>query len=60
MWAKAMRNVPHAGQDTNNAIEAYHGSLKLRLSLQKRTLKGRRVDWFVYVLTIDAAAYYQV
>eukprot|EP01018_Ginkgo_biloba_P015870 Gb_38240 [translate_table: standard] len=32
MWVKAMRRLPHSNQETNGAIEAYHGTLKDRLS----------------------------
>eukprot|EP01018_Ginkgo_biloba_P032619 Gb_20521 [translate_table: standard] len=32
MWVKAMQRLPHSNQETNGAIEAYHGMLKDRLS----------------------------
>ena len=39
MWIKAIREYPHAGQYTNSAIESYHGFMKQRQALSKKTLK---------------------
>eukprot|EP01018_Ginkgo_biloba_P036354 Gb_12992 [translate_table: standard] len=41
MWVKAMRRLPHSNQETNGAIEAYHGMLKDRLSREARTGSSR-------------------
>ena len=50
-WIVAFRNFPHSNQDTNAAIEGYHSSLKSRLSGGQKSMKGRRADWLVHVLT---------
>ena len=44
MWIKATREYPHAGQDTNSAIESYHGHMKQRQTLSKKILKPKRFD----------------
>jgi hypothetical protein len=40
MWLTGNRHLPHAGQDTNAAIESYHGNMKAVL----KASKGRLVD----------------
>eukprot|EP01018_Ginkgo_biloba_P015349 Gb_40997 [translate_table: standard] len=58
MCVKAMRRLPHSNQETNGAIEAYHGTLKDRLSREAWTGSSRRLDWLVHVLSIRVHAYY--
>eukprot|EP01018_Ginkgo_biloba_P018772 Gb_32191 [translate_table: standard] len=58
MWVKAMQRLPHSNQETNGAIEAYHGMLKDRLSREARTGSSRRLDWLVHVLSTRVHAYY--
>ena len=35
MWVVGYRNLPYAGQDTNAAIEGYHGFLKSVLKAER-------------------------
>ena len=58
MWAKAYRNFPHSNQDTNNAIESYHGYIKQRYLSEKNNACHRRVDWLMYVLLTMVEQYY--
>jgi hypothetical protein len=50
MWVVGYRNLCYAGQDTNAAIESYHGYLKSVLKSERTRLAGRRVDWCIYRL----------
>jgi hypothetical protein len=47
MWCIATRNLPHAGQNTNVGIEAYHANLKIIMFLEKHRLVGRILDWCI-------------
>lgn len=58
MWAKAYRNFPHSNQDTNNAIESYHGYIKKRYLNEKNNANHRRVDWLIHVLLTNVQLYY--
>ena len=58
MWEKAYRNFPHSNQDTNNAIESYHGYIKQRYLCEKNNACHRRVDWLVDVLLTMVELYY--
>ena len=58
MWAKAYRKFPHSNQDTNNAIESYHGYIKQKYLSEKNNACHRRVDWLVYVLLTMVKLYY--
>lgn len=40
MWCIGAWNIPHANQDTNAIIEAYHGNLKKQLKSMKCRLEG--------------------
>ena len=51
MWVVGYRNLPYAGQDTNAAIEGYHGFLKSILKSERSRMVGRRVDWTITALT---------
>ena len=53
MWVVGYRNLPYAGQDTNAAIEGYHGFLKSVLKAERSRMVGRRVDWTITSLTED-------
>lgn len=53
MWVVGYRNLPYAGQDTNAAIEGYHGFLKAVLKSERSRMVGRRVDWSITCLTED-------
>ena len=48
MWCVGARRIPHAGQNTNAAIESYHSNLKSILNSTKERFVGRRMDWLVY------------
>ena len=59
-WMVAFRNVDHANQDTNAAIEGYHGALKSRMGQHKSRLLGRRLDWLVNMLMGEVLEHYKV
>lgn len=42
------RHVDHARQDTNAAIELYHGNMKAILGASREKLLGKRVDWLIH------------
>jgi hypothetical protein len=48
MWVVGFQNLPYVKQDTNVAIESYHGTLKAQLKSRKSRLVGSRVDWCVH------------
>ena len=50
MWVVGFRDLSYAGQDTNSAIERYHGYLKSVLKAERCRLAGRRVDWEIHML----------
>ena len=58
MWCKGARRIPHAGQNTNSAIESYHSLLKSILSSSKERFVGRRMDWLIFHLTGDVITHY--
>ena len=58
MWVKGFRNMPHANQDTNAAVESYHANLKAILRASRQKFDGRRVDWLVYHLLRDVLIHY--
>ncbi|KAI5081789.1 hypothetical protein GOP47_0001532 [Adiantum capillus-veneris] len=58
MWIRATCNFPHAGQDTNGAIEAYHGHLKYKFLGSSKRLMARRVDWLLHKLTTTCLPFY--
>ena len=58
MWCVGARRIPHAGQNTNAAIESYHSNLKSILNSTKERFVGRRMDWLVYHLTGDVITHY--
>jgi len=49
MWVVGFWNLPYDGQDTNVAIESYHGTLKAQLKLEKNRLVSLHVDWHPWV-----------
>ena len=57
-WVRASRTLPHANQDTNGSIEAYHGFLKKRFLGSFKRLNGRRIDWLIHILTSKVTPYY--
>jgi hypothetical protein len=50
MWAKKVRRIPFAGQDTNSSIESYYGAMKRWLGFTTKGLWGRRFDWLITIL----------
>lgn len=58
MWSVGARRIPHAGQNTNAAIESYHSNLKNILNSSKEQFVGRRMDWLIYHLTGDVITHY--
>jgi hypothetical protein len=59
MWLTSTHHLPHAGQDTNAAIESYHGNMKAILRVSKGRLVRRRVDWLIHELTDDVIMKYE-
>ena len=57
-WCVGARRIPHAGQNTNSAIESYHGNLKSILNSSKDRFVGRRMDWLIYHLMGDVLTHY--
>jgi hypothetical protein len=58
MWCVEARCIPHAGQNTNSAIESYYGNLKTILNSSKDRFVGRRMDWLIYHLMGDVLTHY--
>jgi hypothetical protein len=58
MWVVRFWNLPYDGQDTNVAIESYHGTLKAQLKLEKNRLVGLHVDWCIHELVEDVLTQY--
>ena len=58
MWCVGARRIPHAGQNTNVAIESYHSNLKSILHSANKRFVGRRMDWLIYHLTGDVVIHY--
>ena len=58
MWCAAARRIPHAGQNTNAAIESYHSNLKSILNSPKERFVGRRMVWLIYHLMGDVFTHY--
>ncbi len=50
--------MPHSNQDTQMSIELYHGVLKCWLALDTNGLRGHKIDWLVWQLTITIARHY--
>jgi hypothetical protein len=59
MWLTCNQHLPRAGQDTNMAIESYHGNMKAILKASKGRLVGRRMDWLIDELTHDVIMKYK-
>ncbi|GLJ19345.1 hypothetical protein SUGI_0348530 [Cryptomeria japonica] len=59
MWAKNFRNFSHANQDTNNAMESYHGKLKLT-HLQTSMEKAKAIPDVDCVLDDTTPGWYRV
>jgi hypothetical protein len=51
-------NLPYVGQDTNIAIENYHGTLKAQLKSKKSRLVGHHVDWCIHELIRNVLTQY--
>lgn len=58
MWVVGFRNLKYCGQDTNAAIEGYHGFAKSILKSERSRMTGRRVDWCITALTEDVVDHY--
>jgi hypothetical protein len=59
MWLTGNRHLPHVGQDTNVAIESYHGNMKAVLRASKGRLVGRHMDWLIHQLIHDVIMKYE-
>jgi hypothetical protein len=58
MWVVGFRKLDYCGQDTNAAIEGYHGFAKSILKSERSRMTGRRVDWCITALTEDVLDHY--
>ena len=58
MWVVGFRNLHYYGQDTNAAIEGYHGFAKSILKSKRSKMTGRRVDRCITALTEDVLDHY--
>ena len=58
MWVVGFRKLKYCGQDTNAAIEGYHGFSKSILKSERSRMTGRRVDWCITALTEDVLEHY--
>ena len=58
MWCMGAKRIPHAGQNTNAAIESYHSNLKNILNSSKERFVGKRMDWLIYHLVGDVLTHY--
>ena len=58
MWVVGFRKLKYCGQDTNAAIEGYHGFSKSILKSERSRMTGRRVDWCITALTEDVLDHY--
>jgi hypothetical protein len=52
------RVIPHADQNTQASIEAYHGTIKWWLKHNTRRTKAQRVDCLVWRLTNLVSTHY--
>eukprot|EP01018_Ginkgo_biloba_P037006 Gb_26335 [translate_table: standard] len=58
MWVKAYRDFPHANEETNSAIESYHGFLKTKYLCNRRRKSSHHMDWLIYTLLKKVELYY--
>jgi hypothetical protein len=58
MWCILLRNVPHAGQNTNAGIESFHANLKSILVMSKQRYCGRSTDWLLWQLVYEVTVHY--
>jgi hypothetical protein len=59
IWLTDNQHRPYAGQDTNVAIESYHGNMKAVFRASKSRLVRRQVDWLIHELTHDIIMKYE-
>ncbi len=58
MWCVGARKIPHAGQNTNAAIESYYSNLKSILNSANERFVGHHMDWLIYHLTCEVLNHY--
>jgi hypothetical protein len=58
LWMVGVQRMPHSNQNIQVSIEWYHGVLKHWFALDTKGLKGHRIDWLVWWLTITIADHY--
>ena len=59
MWVEGCHSFPHANQETNNSVEAYHYFLKSKFFSGRRKKCGHRMDWLLYQLLKNVEPYYR-
>ena len=59
MWVLAARTYRHSGQNTNGALESYHGVvLKRVLNQARKTAVTRNLQWLVWQLEESILVHY--
>ncbi|KAK6135697.1 hypothetical protein DH2020_030558 [Rehmannia glutinosa] len=58
MWARALKTLPLASQETCAAMEFYHAQLKIRLLNEKDQSVYQRADWLVNKLGTKVHSYF--
>jgi hypothetical protein len=58
MWCILLRNVLHAGQNTNAGIESFHANLKGIIVMSKQRYCGRSMDWLLWQLVYEVTVHY--
>ncbi len=58
LWMVTVRRMPHSNQNTQASIESCHCALKCWFVFNTKGLKGWRIDWLVWWLTITITRHY--
>ena len=58
MYLVGCRQNPHSNQDNQTNIESYHATLKQWIKIDNHQLRGRRLDFLVWRLTIHVVTHY--
>lgn len=58
MWVTGNQHIPHAGQDTNAAIELYRANTKAILKADEARLSSWHLDWLIHELMHDVITKY--
>ncbi len=58
MWCVGNCNIPHAGHDTNAAMESFHSNMKQIFCSSKEQFIGRIMDWLIFHLVGGVITHY--